>query len=512
MSNKGSGGDKFCKELGLPPTKKPKRRRRRKPKSTTPPVVENVVRVKQEIVWKPPATYKLMAPLPTQPALRFPDPEAKITFVPELDKLAIGPKQKLTVRVAETATYLAAELSCEIDVQKGQQIIEWEKFTELAYGSNSTPTKPKLKYPDPQATFEYTPDDPRKLKVGTQETITVSTKETDTFLAASFQMKNVTISKGQQEIIWNPPTELKFMTNPPTMPKLKHADPKGKWTATPAPGQFQVGVKNKITVTVPDTDLFIGTAAAYEITVLKGKPVLEWTVPTAVPFGAIPEAVVKNADPTLKPKYTPARNMYYVGDHQTLKVETEADDRYEAADPVTVTVNIKLPQKPSAPSPLQLQKAGVSGAVKSKITRAEVKPYHPVTNPSNDRIIGGHSRDAIFGDEYDPDDNPHGKYGNITVLSNNRDGTSTIKFQMRLPDGRISKPKTSTLAPEGWDEDAMMGATVTVGSTPPVATRQKNGDTLHRSTVNGVEWEVVKDKNGNVTASFPTGGNPTLDF
>jgi hypothetical protein len=394
--------------------------------------------------------------------------------------------------------------------KKRQQVIEWEKFIEVAFQSNRLPTEPKLKYPDPQATFEFTPK-PNELKVGTQQTITVSTKETDTFLAASFQMKNVTILKGRQDIVWAPPAEIKFMGSLPTLPALKYPDPQGKCTITPAPSLLKVGAKNTLTVTVADTDLFIGKTATYEVTVKKGKPVIQWTVPADVKFGAIPEAVLKNADATVKLKYTPARDTYRVGDGQTLKVETVADDRYEAADPVTVRVNIKLPQKPATPSAQQLVKAGVSVAVKSKITRAAQKPYHPVTNPSNDKIIGGHSRDAIFGDKYHPVDNPGGKYGNVTVLSSNRDGTETIKFQMLLPDGRVSKPKTSTLAPTGWDDDAMMGATVTVGNTAPVATRT-NGDTLHRTTVNGVEWEVIKDKRGNVTASFPTGGNPTLNF
>jgi len=68
------------------------------------------------------------------------------------------------------------------------------------------------------------------------------------------------------------------------------------------------------------------------------------------------------------------------------------------------------------------------------------------------------------------------------------------------------------LAPDSWSDAQIITMTQQVGDTLAVATRDRDGATLHRQRVAGIEWEVIKDVSGNVTSSYPTGGQPTIHF
>jgi hypothetical protein len=98
------------------------------------------------------------------------------------------------------------------------------------------------------------------------------------------------------------------------------------------------------------------------------------------------------------------------------------------------------------------------------------------------------------------------------VLSHNPDGTTTVRLVKRFPDDQLSKLKKSTLAPDSWSDEKVIAVTQQVGDTPAIATRVRDGATLHRQRVDGVEWEVIKDVSGDVTSAYPTGGKPTAHF
>jgi len=120
-------------------------------------------------------------------------------------------------------------------------------------------------------------------------------------------------------------------------------------------------------------------------------------------------------------------------------------------------------------------------------------------------IRGGHSprimRDSRF---------------KILSRTPNADGTTNVKFKKLIRKGPPevwSKPKKSTLAPRNWTDSDIFNATRKVAAEPPaLPPRPRDGATLHRTKVNGVEWEVIKDADGNITSSYPTGGNPTHTF
>ncbi|MFK4345146.1 MULTISPECIES: EndoU domain-containing protein [unclassified Paenibacillus] len=114
-------------------------------------------------------------------------------------------------------------------------------------------------------------------------------------------------------------------------------------------------------------------------------------------------------------------------------------------------------------------------------------------------IIGGHSPKINNG-------NPNYAVEEMVV---NTDGTRRVKYTTQFPDGNLSKIKTSTLFPNTWSDDAIINAIKKVADSPSIGTR--DGITLHRSTINGIEIEVMK--NGNkVISGFSTGGVHTPGF
>lgn len=104
----------------------------------------------------------------------------------------------------------------------------------------------------------------------------------------------------------------------------------------------------------------------------------------------------------------------------------------------------------------------------------------------------------------------------MTVLQKNPDGTIKVEdFKMILErkDGTVGmsakKGGKHTLAPETWSNDKILWVTDEVAATPGVLMRDVDGvtTTLHTKTVDGVQWQVLKD-NGVVTSSFPAGDAP----
>ena len=146
------------------------------------------------------------------------------------------------------------------------------------------------------------------------------------------------------------------------------------------------------------------------------------------------------------------------------------------------------------------------GAVLSPRVEQKILYGERVANPNSpggmsNEIIGGHSPRIKSDPSYDHE-----------VISHNPDGTTTVKYTKQFPDGQLARIKKSTLAPDNWSDQKILDTTNQVANSPSVATRARDGATLHRETIDGVQWEVIKDSSGNVTSSYPTGGNPSISF
>jgi regulator of protease activity HflC (stomatin/prohibitin superfamily) len=141
-------------------------------------------------------------------------------------------------------------------------------------------------------------------------------------------------------------------------------------------------------------------------------------------------------------------------------------------------------------------------------TKEPVPAGATATGKDQRTLVGGHSPQVANHPDY--------QFNNAVQ---NPDGTSQGELTANLGNGVTSKKKGTagnphTLAPKTWSDGDVLKAGDQTANSSAVATRARDGATLHQETINGVKWEVVKDRAGNVTSSYPTGGrstNPT-DF
>lgn len=166
-------------------------------------------------------------------------------------------------------------------------------------------------------------------------------------------------------------------------------------------------------------------------------------------------------------------------------------------------------KKPACPAPVKSakeikaeQRLAVSQKIDKKILKGEQVGNLPGTGDFR-TIRGAHSPSI----RNDP---------SVQISSDvkNADGTSSVRFTKKVADGPpevFSKAKTSTLAPDNWSDGDILVAGDKVAATPALATRARDGITLHKDVVDGIEWEVLKDSSGNITSSYPTGGGGGLN-
>lgn len=126
------------------------------------------------------------------------------------------------------------------------------------------------------------------------------------------------------------------------------------------------------------------------------------------------------------------------------------------------------------------------------------------TNPNKNKIIGGHSPEIS---------NKHPNYA-VEEIILNPDGTRKLKYTTQFPEGNLSKIKTSTVFPESWSDTKILESSTTIGNSKPVSVRASDGATWHRSIVDGVEIDVIK-QGTKIISAYPTGtvnGPPPIGF
>lgn len=121
---------------------------------------------------------------------------------------------------------------------------------------------------------------------------------------------------------------------------------------------------------------------------------------------------------------------------------------------------------------------------------------------TGNKVIGGHSPNAV---------NNNSPIFAVEEVKINADGTKVVKFYKQFPDGNVSRLKTSTIFPDNWSDDAIIGAIQDVADSTPIGIRPLDGQTLHRGIVNGVEIDVIK-QGEQVLSGYPVGGKPTPGF
>lgn len=117
---------------------------------------------------------------------------------------------------------------------------------------------------------------------------------------------------------------------------------------------------------------------------------------------------------------------------------------------------------------------------------------------TTNRVKGGHSPNI---------NNANPNYA-IETIKTYPDGTKQIKYVKQFTDGYASKIKTSTIFTDGWSESKIINSIKDVGNGLPIGYRARDGATIFRSTIDGVQVEVIKIGDS-VNSGYPAGGGAT---
>lgn len=248
---------------------------------------------------------------------------------------------------------------------------------------------------------------------------------------------------------------------------------KSVWHATPAPYGFVPSIQSAgsyVSIRMPghfedfETGLFYNRHRYYDA--LLGRFI------QSDPLG------LAGGMNTLAYSVNPLRNV----DLQGLTHQAQTSKAASGADGVHASEGAPKQLPPARPEP--------TPAMKQKILKGEPKPSAPR------EIRGAHSPRIIS----DP------SFKIESVGPKNADGTRSVRFRKELPDGTMSRPKESTVAPSHWTDDDIVNASSKTASVPPHRT-EPDGRTFHRTEVDGVEWEVIREPGGDISSSYPTGGS-----
>jgi len=133
-------------------------------------------------------------------------------------------------------------------------------------------------------------------------------------------------------------------------------------------------------------------------------------------------------------------------------------------------------------------------------TKMEKKILYGIPRPNKPRdVIGAHSPN-VFNDP---------RFDVFEIIKVNADGTKMVRFKKDLGNGVVSKPKKNTQFPESWTDEEVIYASKHATESPVIGRRFHDGATLHRSKINGVNVDVIKEGNI-VTSAFPPGNDNIL--
>ncbi len=271
----------------------------------------------------------------------------------------------------------------------------------------------------------------------------------------------------------------------------------------PPDGKFTAAGEKTVKVELSETPTFKGCTVTGKTKVIPAEQEIEWNPPPITYPNAFTDEqrnakIKRGIKGELEPSaYTfpepevgkVTLTLVVPGNVNWLETTVEADVVVLPPEPPQFAVN----------KTKDCEQAKISQTMQGKIVDGQEKPSE------KGKVRGGHSANILKDKK---------KY-KAEVLELNQDGTASVKFRMHLGEDEKGKKiwsdlKESTVAPDNWNSVAILAATVQVGKAPATYTRS-DGYTLHTAIVNGVQWDVIKDGDGEVKASYPTGGKLTSE-
>jgi Flp pilus assembly CpaE family ATPase len=248
---------------------------------------------------------------------------------------------------AEPASVEAATAEQSVEVKPVHQetpAIAWSTPAPISYGDALSATQLNAMASIPGA-FVYTPAEGEVFAVGMHTLSVVFTPEDTATYTTAQAAVSLTVSKATPVIKWTTPAPIAYGAELSGTQLNATASVSGTFDYTPAAGVVPTaGVQTLLAVFTPeDTANYTTAQATVSLTVSKGTPVITWTTPAPIAYGAELSATQLNATASVPGTfvYTPAAGVVPTAGVQTLLVTfTPTDIENYATEQATVSLTI----------------------------------------------------------------------------------------------------------------------------------------------------------------------------
>jgi len=253
--------------------------------------------------------------------------------------------QSVTFTPTDTTDYLTATSSVSLTVNKATPSITWAAPAAITYGTTLSATQLNATASVP-GTFAYSPAAGTTLTAGAHQLSATFTPTDTTDYANATGTASITVNQATPVITWPNPAAITYGTTLSVTQLNATASTPGTFAYSPAAGTTLTSGTHQLSVTFTPTDTtdFANTTATASITVNKATPVITWSNPAAITYGATLGTTQLNATASTPGTftYTPtAGTTLTAGVHQLFVsfAPTDAADYLGATATASITVN-----------------------------------------------------------------------------------------------------------------------------------------------------------------------------
>ena len=252
----------------------------------------------------------------------------------------------VTFTPTDSTNYSIATKNVQIVVNPATPVITWSNPANITYGTALSATQLNATA-SVAGTFSYTPA-LGAIPVAGTDTLSVTFTPTDTANYSSvIKTVQIVVTQATPAITWSNPANITYGTALSAIQLNATASVAGTFAYTPALGAIPITGTDTLSVTFTPTDAanYSSVTKTVQINVTQATPVITWSDPASIPYGAALSATQLNATVSVAGTlvYTPALGAIPVAGTDTLSVTFTPTDVTNYSS-VTKTVQIVVTQ------------------------------------------------------------------------------------------------------------------------------------------------------------------------
>ena len=311
---------------------------------TSSAITQTVNKATPAINWATPAAITYGTALSTTQLNASATPAGSFAYTPASGTVLGAGSHSLSVTFTPTNTtdYNSATATVTQTVNKATPTINWATPAAITYGTTLSATQLNAST-TPAGSFAYTPASGTELGAGSHSlSVTFTPTDTTDYNSATAAVTQ-TVNKATPAINWATPAAITYGTALSATQLNASTTPAGSFAYTPASGTVLGAGSQSLSVTFTPTDTtdYNNASATVAQTVNQATPVITWSNPAGITYGAALSGTQLNATANVPGSfsYSPASGTVLSPGTQTLSTTFTPTD---TADYATATTTVSL--------------------------------------------------------------------------------------------------------------------------------------------------------------------------